>query len=122
MAFSLSMLSAPQMVQYANAEQDPLQRAGCVTDECERSSARRRSFALAFTHLRAAAAALDQHTPLAAAIAILQAYYVSEGFAELSATYCDIIVNKTQQILGAKTVLHFQPVKASEQEPLHVWL
>lgn len=55
---------------------------------------------LAFSHVSNAAAALENGRGQNAAASLLSAHYQSEGFIELSETYCSLVIDKAHLIAG----------------------
>lgn len=84
-------------VKYASASQDPLVMASA---DHGRSRMRRRHFRLAFGHLQSASVAVENGLHRNAAATIVMAFYLSEGFAELSERYCSLLLNEVQPLSG----------------------
>jgi hypothetical protein len=86
------LLSAPSKsrARYAARSQDPFVLAAAVAS---RSRNRRRSFVLALRHVHNAAAASENHQWQHAAASLLAAQYHSEGFVELSESYCTLVTD-----------------------------
>lgn len=79
--------------------QDPFLLAAADTS---RSKDRRRRFRLALSHVSNASAAIENGRLQHAAASLLAAHYQSEGFIELSETYCSLVIDKAQ-IFGGET-------------------
>jgi hypothetical protein len=83
----------PGRVRYAACSQDPFMLAA---SEASRSSERRRSFQLAQRHVQNAAAAIENSRLQHAAASLVAAQYHSEGFIELSESYCSLVIDRAK--------------------------
>ena len=85
----------PGRVRYAAGSQDPFVLAA---SEPNRSSDRRRSFQLARKHVNDAAAAIENSRWQHAAASLVAAQYHSEGFIELSESYCSLVIDEVNSL------------------------
>ncbi len=81
------------LVLYSSLERDPFRLAAEATGGC-RSSQRIASFAQAFAHLQRAQDLFVAGLEGAAAIAVLQAYWHSEGLLELSRHFQNLFLSR----------------------------